>query len=157
MALENWVEYAIFSVLIDWVKSSETHSAPTKESDMSRLKLAALGVAVLIAWIAAGPTPQAEARGYRAATLTKLGAGCCEPCCNPCPPPPVKQCITVCHPCTGCPVQVEVCVPACCTGAPSVCCRRTLFGAGAVDLEWCCGFTAVVRFQRCGDYRVVYR
>lgn len=124
-----------------------------------RLMLTGLGVAVFITLVAAGPTREAEARGRRIATLSaNLGGDCCAPvpCCVPCPPP-MTQCITVCHPCTGCPVQVSVCVPACCTGAPSVCCRRTLFGAGAVDLEWCCGFTAVVRFQRCGDYRVVYR
>src|SRR5688572_8142486 len=111
-----------------------------------RLMLTGLGAAVFMALVAAGPTREAEARGRRVAALTaNLGGDCCAPapCCIPCPPP-VKQCITVCHPCTGCPVQVEVCLPACCQGAPSVCCRRTLFGAGAVDLEWCCGYTAVV-------------
>ena len=124
-----------------------------------RLLLGGLGVAVFGALLTAGPS-EAQAIGRRVAALNaNLGGDCCAPapCCNPCPPPPVKQCITVCHPCTGCPVQIAVCVPACCTGQPSVCCRRTLFGAGAVDLSWCCGYNAVVRFDRCGDYRVIYR
>jgi hypothetical protein len=133
-----------------------------------------MGAAAFMLLVAAG---DAEARVRRVMTMNtaartaavakvntaaKLGADCCAPapcaapCCVPCPPP-VKQCITVCHPCTGCPVNVEVCLPACCEGAPTQCCRRTLFGAGAVDLTWCCGEHVIVRFSKCGDYRVVYR
>lgn len=80
----------------------------------------------------------------------------CNPCCDPCQPN-IKQTLTVCDPCTGCPVQIPVCLPACCTGCPEVCSRGALFGRGVVTYRWCCGFSATVRFDRCGDVLVTYR
>lgn len=81
---------------------------------------------------------------------------CCNPCCDPCQPD-IKQVLTVCDPCTGCPVQVPVCLPGCCTGCPEVCARPALFGRGVVTYRWCCGFSATIRFDRCGDVLVTYR
>lgn len=80
----------------------------------------------------------------------------CNPCCDPCAPK-VQDVLTVCDPCTGCPVAVPVCLPACCTGCPEVCARGALIGRGVVTYRWCCGFTATVRFDRCGDVLVTYR
>lgn len=82
--------------------------------------------------------------------------GCNTACCDPCKPP-IKQTLTFCHPCTGCKVAVDVCLPGCCTGCPSVSERCTLIGCGAVTYRWCCGFSATVRFARCGDVTVIYR
>lgn len=82
--------------------------------------------------------------------------GCRKVCCDPCQPP-IKQTLTFCHPCTGCKVAVDVCLPGCCTGCPQVSERCTLIGCGAVTYQWCCGFSATVRFARSGDVTVVYR
>jgi len=76
--------------------------------------------------------------------------------CDPCAPPQTI-CLTACHPCTGCPVEIKLCVPACCEGMPTVCSRPTLIGSGLIRYDWCCGFSAIVRFDRCGNYRVFYR
>ena len=65
--------------------------------------------------------------------------------------------VVVCHPCTGCELPVELCVPCCCDDHPLVRERCTLIGAGLVRYDWCCGFTAVIRFDRCGGYKVSYR
>lgn len=81
-----------------------------------------------------------------------LRKACCDPCL-----PPIKQTLTFCHPCTGCKVDVDLCLPGCCTGCPKVCHRRTLIGCGAVTYEWCCGVSATIRFQKCGDVTVIYR
>jgi hypothetical protein len=35
--------------------------------------------------------------------------------------------------------------------------RCTLVGNGAITYTWCCGFSATVRFSRCGDVLVIYR
>lgn len=82
--------------------------------------------------------------------------GCRSVCCDPCQPK-IKQTLTFCHPCTGCKVAVDVCLPGCCTGCPKVSQRCTLIGCGAVTYQWCCGFSATVRFARCGDVTVIYR
>ncbi|MBX7166806.1 MAG: hypothetical protein K1X74_10715 [Pirellulales bacterium] len=77
-----------------------------------------------------------------------------------CPPP---DCCTktftviVCHPCTGCEIPIDLCIPCCCDGCPVVSERCTLIGAGLVRYDWCCGFTAVIRFDKCGGYKVHYR
>lgn len=77
-------------------------------------------------------------------------------CCDPCAPK-METVLSVCDPCTGCPVAVPVCLPACCTDCPEVCGRNALFGHGVVTYRWCNGFTATVRFDRCGDVLVTYR
>ena len=82
--------------------------------------------------------------------------GCRHTCCDPCLEP-IKTTLTVCHPCTGCKIEVPVCLPGCCTGDPAVCDRGTLIGAGLTRFDWCCGFSVVVRYQRCGDITVIYR
>gem|GEM_PF-1342813 len=84
---------------------------------------------------------------------------CCAPalvCCEPCPPPVIFN-VCVCNPCTGCKESIDLCIPACCTGVPCVTQRGTIIGSGLVRYEWCCGFTAIVRFDRCGNHRVIYR
>ena len=110
-------------------------------------------VAAVVAVLHSGLNGQTAEAGrlHRRAALN-----CCDPCCNPCVPTK-KICVTACHPCTGCPVKIELCVPVCCDDCPAVSSRRTLIGAGLVRYDWCCGFTAVVRFDRCGGYRVIYR
>ncbi len=65
--------------------------------------------------------------------------------------------VEVCHPGTGCKHVVDLCLPCCCTGAPCVTQRCTLIGCGLVRYDWCCGCTVVIRFDRCGGYRVIYR
>ncbi|MBX3413123.1 MAG: hypothetical protein KF708_10580 [Pirellulales bacterium] len=80
-------------------------------------------------------------------------------CCRSCDPcnPPVKQTLTYCDPCTGCKMAINVCIPACCTGCPQVSERCTIIGCGAVTYQWCCGFSATLRFARSGDVTVIYR
>lgn len=81
---------------------------------------------------------------------------CCRTCCDPCQAP-IKQTLTYCDPCTGCKMAVDVCIPACCTGCPQVSSRCTIIGCGAVTYQWCCGFSATLRFARSGDVTVIYR
>ncbi len=117
--------------------------------------------------VAPEPVPAAEVLLPPPAHLT--GATCCPTvqacyrdltrcrgCCDPCAAG-VPLALKVCHPCTGCPVLVPVCVPACCTGCPQVFSRGALVGQGLVRFTWCCGFSATVRFDRCGDVLVTYR
>lgn len=80
----------------------------------------------------------------------------CRTCCDPCLPD-IKSCVSVCDPCTGCPIKIPVCLPGCCTGDPCVSGRCTIVGRGLVRFTWCCGFSATVRFSRCGDILVTYR
>lgn len=119
-----------------------------------------------------GPAPVAVIPA--AAVTTTAGGGCepaccdpcvnicyrdlsrCRTCCDPCLPD-IKTCVVVCDPCTGCPIRVPVCLPSCCTGDPCVSGRCTVVGRGLVRFTWCCGFTATVRFSRCGDLLVTYR
>jgi len=77
-------------------------------------------------------------------------------CCNPCLPP-IQAVLHVTNPCTCCPVDVPVCLPNCCCDAPKVECRKTLLGDGVVTYSWCCGFSASIRFQPCGNVLVTYR
>lgn len=89
----------------------------------------------------------------RAMVAAAAGPGCCvDPCCGT-----ITQTLQVCHPCTGCTICVDVCTPACCNDVPKVCSRRTLVGCGLVRYDWCCGYSVVLRFTRCGDVRVIYR
>lgn len=102
------------------------------------------------------PVPPAccESSCYRPC-VNYVDRSCCRSC-DSCQPP-IKQTLTFCHPCTGCKVAVDVCLPACCKGCPQVYERCTLIGCGAVTYQWCCGFSATLRFARCGDVTVVYR
>lgn len=77
-------------------------------------------------------------------------------CCNPCLPP-IQAVLHVTNPCTCCPLDVPVCLPNCCCDAPKIECRKTLLGDGVVTYSWCCGFSASIRFQPCGDVLVTYR
>ena len=125
---------------------------------MSKRLIAAAGM--LCALVALSLMTSAEAEAGR---LAKLGP-CCPPeptCCAPAPtccapPPKVIYPVVVCNPCTGCKQVIELCIPACCEGCPKVAGRRTLIGAGLVKYTWCCGYTAVVRFDKCGNFKVRY-
>jgi len=64
--------------------------------------------------------------------------------------------LTACHPCTGNTFEVPVCLPCGCTGVPSICFKNTIFGCGKLVHEWCCGYKVVIRFKKCGGYRVFY-
>ena len=85
------------------------------------------------------------------------GCGTVQPCCpQPCKPP-VKLVLKGVNPCTCCCVEVPVCLPACCEGCPTVSSRCGLFCRGVVRYDWCCGYSVVVRFHRCGAPTVIYR
>lgn len=148
----------------------------TGEDAMISIRPFALGSLAIAALCALVPADSAEAalRARRAAAVAAAGGpACCEPVC--CPPnicyrdrtrcnsccdscqPDIKQVLTVCDPCTGCPVAVPVCLPACTTGCPEVCARGALLGRGVVTYTWCNGFSATIRFDRCGDVLVTYR
>lgn len=113
-----------------------------------------LGLAVFS--VAAMVTPETSEAGRLA--RARLATPCApEPaCCEPCPPPVIFN-VCVCNPCTGCKESIDLCIPACCTDVPCVTKRCTIIGCGLIRYDWCCGFTAIVRFDRCGDYRVIYR
>jgi hypothetical protein len=124
---------------------------------MNSRKLAHRGLALLIAVAVLSilGVNSAEA-GLRNAAL---GSGCCapQPCCQPC-----CKMVTIKvefrDPCTCCKRCVELCVPECCAKeCPSVFSRGTLIGAGLVRYTWCRGYSATIRLQRCGSYRVIYR
>ena len=126
--------------------------------------------------VAAGSTQQAKAHGlFDKASIDVVSHAvvhCCDDCgdvnicyrhigfrktcCDPCLEP-IKTTLTVCHPCTGCEIEVPVCLPGCCTGDPTSCDRSTLIGAGLTRFEWCCGYSVVVRYKRCGDITVISR
>jgi len=115
-----------------------------------------LAVIAVMAAVQTGTSDQAKA-GVLRRHASLSGGACCDPCCQVCCAPPKTICVTACNPCTCCPVKIKLCVPACCDGCPAVSSRRTLIGAGLVRYDWCCGFSAIVRFNRCGGYRVIYR
>ena len=46
--------------------------------------------------------------------------------------------------------------PGCC-GEPKIDCRSALFGDGIVTYTWCCGFSASIKFKKCGEVLVTYR
>jgi len=75
--------------------------------------------------------------------------GCCEE-------PTYETVLDVTSPETGCTVAVPVCLPACCQGCPCETSRCTLLGCGQVRYDYCCGVSVIVRFQKCGDVRVIY-
>jgi hypothetical protein len=75
---------------------------------------------------------------------------------RPCCGPAIQQTLVVCHPSSGCQIPIDVCLPACCTDAPLVCSRGTLIGCGLTRFRWCCGYEITVRYQKCGDVRVIY-
>ncbi|MDG1990968.1 MAG: hypothetical protein P8J43_00740 [Pirellulales bacterium] len=82
--------------------------------------------------------------------------GCCGK--DRCPPPPkVEVCLMICSPCDGCPVPVTLCVPECCVcEAPDVTTRCALIGSGVTHVDYCCcGFSATIRWDRCGEPHVV--
>lgn len=89
---------------------------------------------------------------YRNAIFDFCKVRCCDPCA-----PPVKAVLHVKNPCTCCPAEVPVCLPSCCCGEPTVCCKPTLLGSGKITYTWCCGVSVDIRFDRCGDIKVVYR
>ncbi len=62
-------------------------------------------------------------------------------CCQPCPPPPQKVCLTVVDPCTCCKYSVEACVPACCAGETPclVTWRHGIFGRKVLTYKFSCG------------------
>lgn len=97
------------------------------------------------------------------ATVALTGAGSVDAfgrrdCPPPCPPPPpITVILPVCHPCTGCKLEVPVCIPACVQGVPCSRFERTIIGCGRTVFCWPCGYTVTIRYQRCGDYRVVQR
>ena len=135
-----------------------------------------LVIAAALFVLTAGSSQQANAHGLYGRANTGLAShalvNCCDACCDVnicyrhvgrrhtcCDPclEPINTTLTVCHPCTGCTIEVPVCLPGCCTGSPTACDRGTLIGAGLTRFDWCCGFSVVVRYQRCGDITVVYR
>lgn len=82
--------------------------------------------------------------------------GCCGK--DRCPPPPkVEVCLMICSPCDGCPVPVTLCVPECCVcEEPDVTTRCALIGSGVTHVDYCCcGFSATIRWDRCGEPHVV--
>ena len=82
--------------------------------------------------------------------------GCCAK--DRCPPPPeVEVCLMICSPCDGCPVPVTLCIPECCIcEEPSVSTRCALIGSGVTHVDYCCcGFSATIRWDRCGEPHVV--
>ena len=82
--------------------------------------------------------------------------GCCGK--DRCPPPPkVEICLMICSPCDGCPVPVTLCVPECCVcEVPDVSTRCALIGSGVTHVDYCCcGFSATIRWDRCGEPHVV--
>lgn len=115
----------------------------------SRAGLILLGAIALTTF---GAVNTADAHGLRRAAL--YGGGCCDPCCEM-----VTTVVNVCHPCSCCTTCVKLCIPKCCVDeCPQVFSRRTLFGCGLVRYTWCCcGYSATIRFDRCGGYRVIYR
>lgn len=110
---------------------------------MLRCKRGGLCLGLLVACLMlAGPADRVDGAGRR------NSRGCCDT---------ITRTLTVCHPCTGCKLNVDVCVPACCTDCPCESFRRTVFGCGASTFRFCCGYAVVIRYQRCGSVRVVYR
>lgn len=86
---------------------------------------------------------------HKHAHCHKCTSGCCEP----------ATYQTVLHatsPETCRTVCVPVCLPCCCQGCPCESSRCTLFGCGQVRYDYACGYSVIVRFQKCGDILVTY-
>jgi len=79
----------------------------------------------------------------------KHAAGCCET-------PMYETVLMATSPETCRTVAVPVCLPACCQGCPCESSRCTLFGCGQVRYDYACGYSVIVRFQKCGDILVTY-
>ncbi len=123
---------------------------------MRRLSCVILGLAVFSAASLVTTDATQAGRLGRALLATPHTCAPAPVYCEPCPPPVIFN-VYVCNPCTGCMESIDLCIPACCTGVPCVTKRCTIIGRGLIRYDWCCGFTATVRFTRCGDYRVIYR
>ena len=114
---------------------------------------AGLSLLAALALTTIGAVNTADAHGLRRAALHG-GGSCYDPCCEM-----VTTTVTVCDPCTGCKVCIKLCIPKCCVDeCPQVFSRRTLIGRGLTRYTWCCcGYSATIRWDRCGGYRVIYR
>ena len=123
---------------------------------MRQVSCVLLGLAVFSAALLVAPETTQAGRLGRAVLATPHTCAPAPVCCEPCPEPVIFN-VSVCNPSTGCMESIDLCIPACCVGVPCVTKRCTIIGSGLVRYDWCCGFTAIVRFNRCGDYRVIYR